>query len=173
MANAENTVIAIRSVACTRCGEEKPQTYEFFRLHKETRKNGESYRTIKRICRACENLAARKWSKENPEKVRKIKKRNYTPEKGRKNRLMHKWKMTLHDYNLIMQTQNYGCGICGRKENLIHSSGVKQDFAVDHDHDTGKIRGLLCDLCNKGIGMFKDRSDFLLFAHDYLKRHGK
>lgn len=50
------------------------------------------------------------------------------------------------------------CTICGDETNLV----------VDHDHKTNKIRGMLCNKCNKGLGLFKDNPDFLLYARIYL-----
>lgn len=56
------------------------------------------------------------------------------------------------------------CGICGATE----SSGGKKQLHVDHDHTTGKIRGLLCNHCNLGIGHFKDDTELLQAAIKYL-----
>jgi len=50
------------------------------------------------------------------------------------------------------------CVICGDETNLV----------VDHDHKTNKVRGMLCNNCNKGLGLFKDNPDFLLYARMYL-----
>ena len=56
-------------------------------------------------------------------------------------------------------------GLCG----ICRKSGDKT-LHVDHDHDTGAIRGLLCDLCNRGLGYFKDSSKITEFATNYLKK---
>lgn len=52
-----------------------------------------------------------------------------------------------------------GCRVCGTLSGILH---------VDHDHATGIFRGVLCENCNRGIGMFQDRADLLLKAADYL-----
>lgn len=54
------------------------------------------------------------------------------------------------------------CMICGIEENLV----------VDHDHKTGKVRGLLCNHCNRGLGHFKDKEESLRSAIDYLRERG-
>jgi hypothetical protein len=65
-----------------------------------------------------------------------------------------------------------GCGICGTP--LNPDSKIKRERGhIDHDHDTGLARGVLCDLCNKGLGQFKDSIDNLLKAVAYLRNNKK
>jgi len=64
----------------------------------------------------------------------------------------------------LKKEQNFGCAICG-----ITEEETKKSFCVDHDHKTGKVRGLLCNNCNHGLGLFKDNTLFLARAINYLK----
>lgn len=77
-----------------------------------------------------------------------------------------KWKFNINkeDYIKMLDLQKNKCLICN-----IDKDKVKKDFAVDHCHKTGKVRGLLCSNCNTGIGMFNDNIDNLLNAIKYLK----
>lgn len=59
-----------------------------------------------------------------------------------------------------------GCGICGGPPN------GRGQYAFDHDHATGKFRGLLCSKCNSGLGYFDDDQERLRRAVDYLRVHG-
>jgi hypothetical protein len=59
--------------------------------------------------------------------------------------------------------QNGCCAICG-----VHQSEVSKRFSVDHNHSTGKVRGLLCNHCNRGLGHFRDDPMLLEFAAQYL-----
>jgi hypothetical protein len=59
------------------------------------------------------------------------------------------------------------CEICG----ILAPSHRRH--AIDHDHETGEVRGLLCDTCNKGLGLFKDNPTLLSKAQEYLIRNGK
>lgn len=67
-------------------------------------------------------------------------------------------------YDKLFIAQKGKCAIC--KE---HQSKIKKKLCVDHDHSTGKIRGLLCGKCNTGLGFFKDRIENLSGAILYLK----
>ena len=74
--------------------------------------------------------------------------------------------LTTHEFNRLNDLQKGCCAICG-KENWTQKSGR---LCVDHDHDTGKVRGLLCQQCNVGLGSFEDSPSFLEGAIAYLRR---
>jgi hypothetical protein len=71
------------------------------------------------------------------------------------------------EYEIMMREQNRVCAICKEK----NYDG--QDLFIDHDHDTGEVRGLLCGRCNSGLGFFRDRVRLLAEAIVYLESHGK
>jgi hypothetical protein len=86
--------------------------------------------------------------------------------------IKHKYGITAEDYLNILETQGNVCAICKNKETAIdkHSKRVK-NLAVDHNHKTGKVRGLLCSACNRGIGYFKEDKRSLYEAIEYLKKY--
>lgn len=70
-------------------------------------------------------------------------------------------------YDVLLKKQGGKCAICGvHEESYIEAHGKK--FAIDHDHETGVIRGLLCCKCNRGLGYFKDSIESLKNAIAYL-----
>lgn len=69
------------------------------------------------------------------------------------------------DYENLLRTQNYACAICQTKE----PRGRHNKFHIDHDHTTNKVRGLLCDKCNRGLGFFNDDKDLLEKAAEYIR----
>ena len=87
-----------------------------------------------------------------------------TSGRSRASHLKRKYGITLDDYEAMLVAQGGGCAICGAPE----PDG--QSLHVDHDHDTGAVRGLLCFTCNAGIGMFDHDIDLLSAAVDYLRR---
>lgn len=96
--------------------------------------------------------------------------RRNNPDLHKERQLRRIHKIGLQDYNLLFNKQNGVCAVCNSIETLKHHrSQVTLDLAVDHDHKTGKIRGLLCSKCNKGIGVFSDSLDLLNKAISYLK----
>lgn len=76
--------------------------------------------------------------------------------------------ITQEQYNEIFANQDGKCIICGK-----HQKELKMALAVDHDHSTNEVRGLLCGPCNRGLGMFKDDPDLLQKALDYLRKDNK
>lgn len=84
-------------------------------------------------------------------------------EKKRKQMLFYTYGLTTEMYEDLLKTQNNGCAICGKKPN-------KRPLSVDHCHKTGKIRGLLCQKHNVGIGLFDDNPDLFDAAKQYLEK---
>lgn len=76
--------------------------------------------------------------------------------------------ITLEDYNRMSVAQNGVCKICGKIEKHQNKS-----LSVDHCHDTGIIRGLLCADCNTGIGFLGESVDVLEAAIKYIQEHQK
>lgn len=163
------------TIACTRCGIVKPRTSEYFRLHKETRPSGESYRILKRTCRRCEVKATGDYHKIHREKANEATRARYRkyPHLLRQSNL-RKYGLTIAQYSVLLESQNGVCAICQRPE-VTPSGGTKRprSLAVDHDHGTGRVRALLCSHCNKALGCFMDSPAILDKAAEYLRRHGK
>jgi len=77
---------------------------------------------------------------------------------------------TPEQYQALLDKQNGRCAICGAPDGHRSCRGKKCRLAIDHDHRTGAIRGLLCNSCNRGLGRFKDSIAILESALRYLKR---
>jgi hypothetical protein len=73
-------------------------------------------------------------------------------------------------YQALLDEQKGCCAICGASEGHLSCHGASCRLAIDHDHETGAIRGLLCNNCNRGLGRFKDSITLLEAAIRYLKR---
>ncbi len=72
----------------------------------------------------------------------------------------------------MLLLQNGVCALCRKAETSTYKGRIRQ-FAIDHDHATGKVRGLLCSTCNIGIGHLQDSPALLEAAAAYLRAHGK
>ena len=79
-----------------------------------------------------------------------------------------KYGITIKEYNKIYKKQKGVCAICGLPESLIMRTGIIH-LSIDHNHKTGKIRGLLCHRCNRALGYFNDNPFLLVKAIKYLK----
>jgi len=117
-------------------------------------------------CKECASKIHKTWTAKNY--ALKIKPRMakfvLTPE-AKDSAFRRKYDITFQGYNLQFQIQGGCCAIC-----LRHQSEFPRSLAIDHDHVTNKFRGLLCDGCNIGLGMFKDNLDSLKMAIKYLER---
>ena len=90
--------------------------------------------------------------------------------RGRRTKLRRQYGMSLQDYDSLLQSQEGVCGIC--KRNVRPRRGdIVYHMAVDHDHRTGKVRGILCYWCNTRIGLVREDVGWMASATKYLERH--
>ena len=89
----------------------------------------------------------------------------------RNRRLIKLFGITLAHYESLLKKQRGRCAICLSTRPTRHSTRF-QNFSVDHDHNTGKIRGLLCNQCNRALGLFGDDAERLARALIYLQGDG-
>lgn len=86
-------------------------------------------------------------------------------DRNRGYKLKKNYGMTEADFEVMLASQNRCCAICGTDD---HNS---RNWHIDHDHATGKVRGILCGGCNHGLGNFIDNVKLLIKAAMYLVRH--
>lgn len=111
-----------------------------------------------RRCRACESS----WEKQH--KAAKFK---ADPLLHRRKALERSYGMTLEAFDALVTAQGGGCAVCGATK----SSNRIWRLQVDHDHVTGKLRGILCNRCNTALGMVNDDCSLLEKLIAYVKSH--
>lgn len=143
---------------CSICKTSKPLTEYYFRVDKP--------RIRRSVCKACTQAARDKWRKENPEKARAEAKRYYHADTTRQRsyRLQSKYGWTLADFTARLVAQGGKCAVC-------KMAAVKGRWAVDHNHETGRVRDILCDDCNVALGRFRESIPTLRSAIVYLRNH--
>lgn len=120
-------------------------------------------------CKECKNAVSREWTRRNPEKVKAHGKKRVESGAYRTYQLKKKYQLTDEQYEDMLESQDGKCAIC---EATDPGRGNKY-FVVDHDHDTGKVRGLLCNNCNRVLGLFGDSAETIESAITYLNLHSK
>lgn len=139
---------------CTRCKVERPVAA--FGISRQG-VGGPVYRTR---CRQCQSAQAQQWHWENVDRSAENRRRND----------LAKYGMTVEQYEDMLANQGGVCAICGQDEPLAHGrTGRKFRLSVDHCHATGNVRGLLCQKCNRAVGLLGDSIDLLEKAVAYLK----
>jgi hypothetical protein len=86
-------------------------------------------------------------------------------ERARWASLKHCYGISRREWEALFVAQGKRCGICGRAD-----YGAAKGWHTDHDHETGRVRGILCGACNRGLGQFGDSPDVLAAARKYLRR---
>mgnify|MGYP001618153116 CR=1 FL=1 len=135
---------------CTTCKEIKNKS-EFYVVPKVHRPFSK--------CKLCMNAHSRKYFKEQRNKAKLL---VYNKEYSLK-----QYGLSLEEYETLFRKQNGVCAICGLAETRTQNGRVYA-ISVDHDHRTGKVRGLLCQKCNQAIGLFGENINNVLNAAKYL-----
>ena len=160
---------------CTLCGKEYPNTLEYFHKHGK-------YLTS--WCKACRikkqrayDIASKEKDPEGFRKKRREQKRkrkcrypDKTQHLTRKYNLKQFYGITLEQYDVMLEEQNGVCAICGQLETWRDPNGETRRLSVDHDHDTGETRGLLCSICNLLVGKVEKYPKRMLKIQKYLAR---
>lgn len=83
--------------------------------------------------------------------------------------MKRRYGITYDQYVEMLEEQNHRCAICGSSDHKNKRTGkLLQTFFIDHDHSSGKVRGLLCSPCNHALGQFRDNKAVLFRAIEYL-----
>ena len=150
---------------CSKCGLEKELSEFQHRKNSPDGLNGHckkchgKYTKIWRSNHKEQSIKSQaKWKKANPDKV-------YA--QRRRNNLKINYGLTLDQYDQMFETQGGVCAICGGTD----PSGMR--LAVDHNHDTRKVRGLLCSSCNTALGCLKESPELFIKALHYLITYKK
>lgn len=91
-------------------------------------------------------------------------------QKGGRKYDLKKFGLTEEDYETILKAQNYVCAICKQPETVLRKSKELKRLAVDHCHNKGNVRGLLCYACNIGIGLLRHNPNILIAAAKYCEQ---
>ncbi len=137
---------------CTKCGEEKSLS-DYYANPSKGNPN-----CLHSVCKSCQNKRHTEWSrKEGKEISRRISQRGSWKKKG--------INLTQQEYDNKFKTQKGCCAICGVTQTKLNCA-----LAVDHNHKTGKVRGLLCAKCNYVVGAIESNGYRIPKAKVYLEK---
>jgi hypothetical protein len=112
-------------------------------------------------CHPCNRAVATEWRLENIDRHRTT---------MRRARLRRLYSLTPEEYESILDRQRGTCALCPA---TVGRPGTDRRLAVDHDHKTGHVRGLLCDRCNRALASLGDDTDGLGAAFRYVRDRAK
>ena len=138
---------------CSSCGIEKQLEKHFYKQAESRAHRAGGYLTQCKFC----VLEKNRISQASPKRKEKV----------WENKLQYRYGITKQDYNSLLTKQKNCCAICGTA-NPSSKSKKHKYFSVDHCHQTGKVRGLLCATCNSAIGLLGDCPETILKASVYL-----
>ena len=162
-------IIATLAKRCSACGEDKSADAFW---NKRDAKDG-----LHPHCKVCGKARYQRWLEKNKMSCKAQRRKYYESNKESIKRKSREWHnanpdavrdkllrlrgMSREEYAAMLESQQGTCAICKKPQ-------TRRALSIDHDHSTGKIRGLLCDNCNHGLGKFQDSRELLIAAAEYL-----
>lgn len=149
---------------CKRCGTERPITD--FHIVKECLEGRRP------VCKFCIRKQQKKNYKTNI-KFRRAKQRKWhtdNPRASKGSKLKSTYGITIEQYDIMFGVQGGVCSICGCPEIVKRNHKIK-NLAVDHNHITGKIRGLLCQKCNQALGLLNENPVIIKNLLEYITKN--
>lgn len=138
-------LLTVSEKICRDCGLPKPLA-DFYSVGAYTEPS----------CKSCKGERVSAYRKANPDKCRGwVRKSRYN--------------VSSEQYSHMLALQEGVCAVCAQPE-VRETNGTVWHLSVDHDHLTGRVRGLICDACNKVLGLVQDNPSRLEAAMDYLAR---
>ena len=122
--------------------------------------------TVGQHCLQCAVVKSAEQRSKYPERDRANRRKSYLKNYDTttlRYRLRKNYDLSLEAYMVLFEKQEGLCAICRKPQ-----AGRTKNLCVDHDHETGEVRGLLCNNCNRGLGLFGDDPQVLANAADYL-----
>ena len=142
----------MKTRTCYKCKRELPLTRKYFYT---SRRNVSG---LQYICIECEKERVKEYRIKNKDKI-KVDQREYH---------LKKCGLSVEEYNKLFDEQKGRCKICGR-----HQNEFKNRLHIDHDHETGKIRSLLCGNCNRTLGYFGENPLIFIKMAKYVIKSGR
>lgn len=144
---------------CHICRIEKPLS-EFSPYQKRIGKRG---KTLRGCCKSCNTNKSTIWRKKNRKRFNELAHKHYHSTKGQNTYYKRVYGISKSEYDVMFQNQKGRCIACGRVQN-------NRPLSVDHNHKTGKVRGLLCLKCNSTLGFCDESINILLGLIDYIRK---
>lgn len=129
---------------CPKCGEEKPI---------------DDFYLKRRACIPCVREHQRLF-------------RNARPDYNRAHNLKKRYGISIEEYQSLLADQNFACAICEVEISDTLAYKDKRSVVVDHNHETGEVRGILCSKCNLALGHARESTNILYRAIVYLSERG-
>lgn len=140
--------IRMETKNCTGCKEDLPLS----NFYADKRYNSST--NFRSQCKPCINEANRNHYKDDPNRIRDTFYRR-------------KYGISHAEYNIMLEEQNYVCALCREPE----TGGKTKFLSVDHDHDTGRVRSLLCGKCNRLLGQYEKNKELFSKFEQYIATH--
>lgn len=163
---------AVDDRTCSVCGETKPVT-DFYRYSGRQGRQGGYMRRCKRCqVRQSSELRKARYTLEQRAASQREYNRRRPDHVKLANRIKSRYGLTIDEWQALLDSQGQSCAVCRLHIDELPDDGRNTKMHVDHCHDTGRVRGLLCSACNRALGCFRDDPHAMRAAANYVESSG-